>query len=284
MQLFNNPKTPNFALPLLVTAQAQKELIHNEALIIIDAILNSGLETIKPMNKPKLNPAEGECYLIGDNPQAKWKGKGEYITFFYNGWRFIKPKAGLRLWVKDVKKLYVFDESKWIELKQLEKEADKDKQQNKASKLTDLTDVEINNLQENQIIVSNIVNSQDKKFTNSNLNELLDKIEIKQLAINTTKDPNNGLSVKSDNVLFTEEKGDCKIKVNKKTKNNTASFIFQTNWQARAEFGLIGEDNFVLKIFPDGVNSIEIFKIDLKNGAIDFKQDVTIRGKKMKTE
>lgn len=78
-----------------------------------------------------------------------------------------------------------------------------------------------------------------------------------QFGVNTTADATNRLAVKSDAILFNHDdvtpgSGDMRAKVNKATTGDTGSHLFQTNASGRAEFGLIGNDDFTLKVSPDG--------------------------------
>ena len=50
--------TPRLALPLLAMAQAQKEVTHNEALILLDALIYATVED-GPIVAPPAEPAEG---------------------------------------------------------------------------------------------------------------------------------------------------------------------------------------------------------------------------------
>jgi hypothetical protein len=74
------------------------------------------------------------------------------------------------------------------------------------------------------------------------------------LGLNATPDTTNRLAVASDAVLFTHASDDVQVKLNKHSSGDTASFIFQTNWSARAELGLTGDDKLHLKVSADGVS------------------------------
>ena len=94
------------------------------------------------------------------------------------------------------------------------------------------------------------------------------------IGIGTTADVNNPLSVKLNNALFAAKyisesgNGDIRIKLNKESQTKTSSFIFQDNWEGRAEFGLIGNDNFAIKVSADGANWRVPFYINNNNGRI----------------
>jgi hypothetical protein len=88
------------------------------------------------------------------------------------------------------------------------------------------------------------------------------------LGVNTAADATHRLSVRSNSVLFTAINagdggtGDMRYVVNKESPSDTASFLFQTAWSGRAEFGLTGSDNLTLKVSPDGSAWTDAFTID----------------------
>ncbi|MEM8770317.1 MAG: DUF2793 domain-containing protein [Pseudomonadota bacterium] len=92
-----------------------------------------------------------------------------------------------------------------------------------------------------------------------------------QFGVNTSADETNRLSVKSDAALFTYDdvtpgSGDMRIKVNKDEAGDTASHLFQRGFSGRAEFGLVGNDDFTLKVSPDGAAWRDAFVIDKNTG------------------
>jgi hypothetical protein len=72
------------------------------------------------------------------------------------------------------------------------------------------------------------------------------------LGINTTADATNRLAVSAAATLFNNSGNGHQIKVNKSALTDTASLLFQTNWSGRAEMGIAGSDDFVVKVSPDG--------------------------------
>jgi hypothetical protein len=88
--------TPRFSLPLLAVAQAQKEVTHNEALTLLDALVHAAIEA-GPQADPPAEPAEGRCWLVGTTPTGDWAGEGGKIALWTaGGWRFVAPRAGMR--------------------------------------------------------------------------------------------------------------------------------------------------------------------------------------------
>lgn len=72
------------------------------------------------------------------------------------------------------------------------------------------------------------------------------------LGINAAADAVNRLSVRSEASLFSHEGAGHQLKINKASESDTASVLFQSNWSGRAEIGLTGSDDFLLKTSADG--------------------------------
>jgi len=96
------------------------------------------------------------------------------------------------------------------------------------------------------------------------------------VGIGTSSDSTNKLSVRSDAVLVTTDTGDVQTKLNKTAVSDTASFLFQTNFSGRAEFGLVGDDNFTLKTSSDGSSFTNSFSVDNSSGDVSFEKIISI--------
>jgi hypothetical protein len=98
--------------------------------------------------------------------------------------------------------------------------------------------------------------------------------QVAALGIGTGVDLGNPLSVAANNVLFSElastsgGTGDIRIKLNKATAANTASFLFQDGFAGRAEIGLAGDDNFHFKVSADGSTWRDALSIAAATGAV----------------
>ncbi|MDR1425854.1 MAG: DUF2793 domain-containing protein [Rickettsiales bacterium] len=99
--------TNNLKLPLLVPNQSGKEFTHNEALVILDNLLHSGVKNT--LNGPPPEPMTGDRYLVGPEATGDFLGKENSIAFYDNGWRFIIPPPGQLIWNLALSKLYVFN-------------------------------------------------------------------------------------------------------------------------------------------------------------------------------
>ncbi|HCA27477.1 MAG TPA: hypothetical protein DEP05_07555 [Betaproteobacteria bacterium] len=73
------------------------------------------------------------------------------------------------------------------------------------------------------------------------------------VGVNATADTTNRLSMNSPASLFNHEGAGHQQKINKATAGDTASQLYQTGFSGRAEIGLTGDDDFHLKVSPDGV-------------------------------
>ncbi|MFM6933415.1 MAG: DUF2793 domain-containing protein [Novosphingobium sp.] len=87
-------QTPRMALPLLYPGQAQKEVFVNEALVRIDALLHARIEAIA--SAPLSAPADGQCWIVGENPVGEWVGKfGQIACRAAGNWIFLVPRDGM---------------------------------------------------------------------------------------------------------------------------------------------------------------------------------------------
>ena len=90
----DGPATPRFALPLLAPAQAQKEMFHNEALTLIDALIDPVLEGWG-IDLPPANALPGQCWGVGPAPSGEWTGQpGALAVATAGGWRLIAVPDG----------------------------------------------------------------------------------------------------------------------------------------------------------------------------------------------
>jgi hypothetical protein len=97
------------------------------------------------------------------------------------------------------------------------------------------------------------------------------------LGLHTTADTTNRLAVASDAILFTHASAGVQVKVNKHSSGDTASFIFQTGYSGRAEFGTTGDDRFHLKVSPDGSTWSEALVIDPTTLAVQSGGPIGLR-------
>ena len=90
--------TPRWALPLLAAGQAQKELWHNEALLLVDQLLQPSVVGCN-LDVPPVAPAPGQSWIVGAAPTGAWTGQGGAMAGWSDGgWRFVAPREGCSAW------------------------------------------------------------------------------------------------------------------------------------------------------------------------------------------
>lgn len=101
-------------MPYLQPSQAQKHVTHNEALKLLDAIVQMGVLD-RDLNFPPAQPTNGDRYIVSTAPSGAWSGKPNQIAHFEdNVWAFYPPNTGWLVWVQDQQDLYVWDGSDWV--------------------------------------------------------------------------------------------------------------------------------------------------------------------------
>ncbi|ATF20745.1 DUF2793 domain-containing protein [Phaeobacter gallaeciensis] len=108
------PETsPRLALPYLMPAQAQKHVTHNEALRMLDALVQLRLEAFDATTPPA-TPAEGATYGLADSPADAWAGQGGRLAIWQEAaWQFLTPQPGWRAWVPADQALRIWDGTAW---------------------------------------------------------------------------------------------------------------------------------------------------------------------------
>ncbi|KTS11586.1 MULTISPECIES: DUF2793 domain-containing protein [Methylobacterium] len=110
--------TPHLGLPLIAASQAQKHVTHNEALALLDALVQLACLD-KDLAAPPPGPAEGDRYLVtADAPGGAWAGLAGQVVRYADGvWTGAAPRAGWLAWLVDEADLYVFDGAAWTSLR-----------------------------------------------------------------------------------------------------------------------------------------------------------------------
>ncbi len=107
--------SPILSLPLLLPAQAQKHVTHNEALLLLDALTQLVVEEAGAV-QPPADPLAGARYLVGAGAIGAWAGQDEMLALFDGAaWRFLSPRAGWSAEVPSENRRMVFDGTHWTE-------------------------------------------------------------------------------------------------------------------------------------------------------------------------
>lgn len=207
-------QSANLQLPYIMPSQAQKHVTHNEAIRMLDALVQLAVKD-RDLDAPPAVPVDGDRYLVATGGTGAWAGKGAQVAAWQDGaWSYLMPRAGWLAWVVDEQLLLGFDGTGWV----------------------------------------------DAAVHSVNPTELV--------GVNATADTGNRLAVKSPATLFDQETGDHRMKINKAAPGDTASVVFQSGYSGRAEFGLAGDDDWHVKVSPDGSAWTEALKVDRANGQV----------------
>lgn len=105
--------SPLLELPYIQPSQAQKHVTHNEALRILDVVVQLAVSS-RSMASPPPGAAEGARYLVPEGASGVWLGQGGRIALREHGaWQFLAPVAGWLALVLDEDRLLFFDGSDW---------------------------------------------------------------------------------------------------------------------------------------------------------------------------
>jgi hypothetical protein len=108
--------------------------------------------------------------------------------------------------------------------------------------------------------------------------------EVDKFGVNTTADDTNRLSVRSAAALFSGiaaadgGTGDMRFIIDKEADGDTASLLFQSGWSGRAEIGLAGDTDLVLKVSADGSTWTEAIRVDKTSGQATILYDNATSG------
>jgi hypothetical protein len=107
-------ETGRYRLPLLAVSQAQKEITHNEALVMIDALLHMAVEAALTVAPTATDNDIGKCWIINGTPTGAWANKAGQIAFWIGGsWRFVIPHEGMGVWNKSTRRHSRFISGQW---------------------------------------------------------------------------------------------------------------------------------------------------------------------------
>lgn len=81
-------------------------------------------------------------------------------------------------------------------------------------------------------------------------------------------DATNRLSINAPASLFNHAGAGHQVKVNKAAATDTGSFLFQTGFSGRAEFGLTGSDDFQIKVSADGATWFDALQLERTSGRV----------------
>jgi hypothetical protein len=101
--------TRNLNLPTWDEGNTEPDLVFNQLLLVVDALLKSGVESIE--TTPPGSPVEGQAWIVGTGATGAWVGHDDDIAISVtggSGWKFVSPVIGWSIWVVDLSSNYQY--------------------------------------------------------------------------------------------------------------------------------------------------------------------------------
>lgn len=108
--------TANLQLPCIMPSQAQKHVTHNEALLMLDAIVQLSIRD-RDLSAPPAGEGDGGRYIVAAGATGAWQGWDNAVALKMDeGWRRIEPHVGWIAWVEDEERLVRWTGAAWAAL------------------------------------------------------------------------------------------------------------------------------------------------------------------------
>jgi hypothetical protein len=105
--------SPILNLPYILPAQAQKHVTHNEAIRILDIIVQLAVAS-RTLTVPPATPDVGDRYIVGAGATGAWAGRDTQIAVWSEtGWVYLVPLAGWQAYVTAEAADVTFDGVAW---------------------------------------------------------------------------------------------------------------------------------------------------------------------------
>jgi len=109
-------QTDNLQLPYIMPQQAQKHVPHNEAIRMLDAIVQLGVVSDAYL-EPPIGPITGSRFIIAANATSEWSGRDNQIAAYQDGaWTYFTPLPGWSAWVESKNTQLIWNGSEWLPL------------------------------------------------------------------------------------------------------------------------------------------------------------------------
>ncbi len=110
------PQTPHLKLPYIMASQAQKHITHNQAIQILDSLIQLSVID-RQQTLPPQAPNNGERYLVAENSVSDWLGQDNKITIWNdNNWIFLEPQKGWQTWVENENRMLIWTGTSWDDM------------------------------------------------------------------------------------------------------------------------------------------------------------------------
>lgn len=101
-------------LPYIQPSQAQKHVTHNEAIRVLDALVQLSVAD-RDQTAPPGTPIAGDRHIVGPSASADWTGQDGSIAVFEDAaWAFYPPQEGWQAVVRSEGVVLIWDGSDWV--------------------------------------------------------------------------------------------------------------------------------------------------------------------------
>jgi hypothetical protein len=105
--------TTHLLLPYILAAQAQKHVTHNEALRLLDAMVQLSVLD-RDLTAPPATPADGDRYIVASGATGLWAGWDLNVALWVDGvWMRLVPRPGWLAWIADEASSVVWTGAIW---------------------------------------------------------------------------------------------------------------------------------------------------------------------------
>lgn len=109
----SSPRSQVLSLPYLRPSQAQKHVTHNDALRLLDILVQLVVSS-RTTSAPPSDPPEGRRHIVPQGATGAWSGAAGMLAVFQDGeWIFITPLVGWQAYVKDENIHVTFEAGSW---------------------------------------------------------------------------------------------------------------------------------------------------------------------------
>ena len=107
-------QTDRLNMPFIAAGQALKHITHNEALQMLDVLVQPVVEAANVANPPA-TPDAGSAWIVPIGATGAWAGEENAIAVWQAGtWRFLAPEAGWQVFDRQAGSLKLYSGSAWI--------------------------------------------------------------------------------------------------------------------------------------------------------------------------
>ena len=105
--------TTHLLLPYILASQAQKHVTHNEALRLLDAMVQLSVLD-RTRTAPPASPADGDRHIVASGATGLWAGWDLNVAFWVDGvWMRLVPRPGWLAWIANEAAFAVWNGTTW---------------------------------------------------------------------------------------------------------------------------------------------------------------------------